>query len=127
MLKALATLEDIVSRKEVFAEPDCYNDTLIQRFEYTYDLLWKYAQYVLREHYGVALASPKPIFRELLKNGILDQKECEQCIQMADDRNNTSHAYKEDLALTIGQRIPEHAVLIKKIALQLAAAKKQAQ
>ena len=48
-------------------------DASIQRFEYTFEAIWKAAQAVLRDRFGVELASPKPIIRASLENGLLDE------------------------------------------------------
>lgn len=92
--KALSTLE------EALREPKCdlVRDSVIKRFEYSFDLAWKSAKIFLDEEFGVAVFSPKECFRSLCSNQIISSTETEGFIQMTDDRNEVVHTYREELA-----------------------------
>ena len=91
-----------------------YRDSLIQRFEYTFDTTWKYLSEYLQSHgYAIAIKSPKVIFREGLKAKILSADEVRLAIEMIDDRNLTTHGYDEELIETISSKISAYALLLE--------------
>jgi nucleotidyltransferase substrate binding protein (TIGR01987 family) len=83
-------------------------DASIQRFEYTFESLWKLLKVYLAEHQGIVCNSPKQCFREALKVGLLSVQQAEMCLIMADDRNLTSHTYIEAVAKTIYGKLPSY-------------------
>lgn len=106
--KALATLHELAD------EPasKLVRDASIQRFEYSFEALWKAAQIVLRERYGIELGAPKPIVRACFENGILDEAQARLALVMTDHRNLTSHTYNETLADEIFGAIPSYRRLM---------------
>lgn len=90
-------------------------DSVIKRFEYSVDTVWKYVKEYLRNKFGVERNSPKPILRECLKNGLLSEEETELGLTMIDDRNETVHAYKGDVATTVSAAIPNYYKLLKQL------------
>ncbi|HBY05624.1 MAG: Nucleotidyltransferase substrate binding protein, HI0074 family [candidate division TM6 bacterium GW2011_GWE2_42_60] len=110
---ALATLEKAVSKhkaslsydEERFEE---YRDSLIQRFEYCTDLLWKVVKDYLEKVEGIHVASPKPVFRACYTATILSEEEVEAFLLMLDARNTTSHVYREEFASILYKEIPEY-------------------
>jgi len=70
-------------------------DGTIQRFEYSYELLWKLARRVLLQN-EVEADVPKTIFRELGRLGWIENVEAWFDFQKS--RNETSHEYGEKLA-----------------------------
>lgn len=56
--QALGTLQEIAA----LPYDKLLRDASIQRFEYSFEALWKAAQAVLRVRYGVELGSPKPVY-----------------------------------------------------------------
>lgn len=60
--KALRTLEDIV--REPYSL--IVRDAAIQRFEYTFEAVWKFLREYLGEKEGIISNSPKACFREAL-------------------------------------------------------------
>jgi nucleotidyltransferase substrate binding protein (TIGR01987 family) len=107
--KALTTLEELAT------EPpgNIVRDATIQRFEYTFEAVWKAAQAVLLERYGVELASPKPVVRGCFENGLLAEEEARLALAMVDHRNLTSHTYNETLADEIFAAIPDYRRLLR--------------
>ncbi len=87
-------------------------DAIIQRFEFTFEALWKAAQYYLFVVEGLDIASPKGVIRACREVGIFNEKESMLALKMADDRNLTVHTYNEALAVAIYQRILKYQGLL---------------
>jgi len=101
VLNAAARLDEVA----VLPETDIVRDAAIQRFEFTFELLWKTLQLYL-EHEGFESAGPRAVLkRAFVIKLISDQDEGDVWLQMLDDRNLTSHAYDEMLAVRIYTRI----------------------
>lgn len=108
-MQALVTLEELAG------EPTgkIVRDASIQRFEYTFEATWKAAQAVLRERFGVEVASPKPAIRASFENGLLLEEETRSALAMVDHRNLTAHTYNEALADEIYSAIPGYRTLLR--------------
>ena len=125
--KALSTLKeliDIIEKEEKILHFDfvdketilkIFRDSLIQRFEYSVDTLWKYLKEFLFTEKGIDFASPKPIFRACLTVGLVNKNDVELLIDMVNDRNSTSHGYNEDQAEIISKKILVYYPLIEKL------------
>lgn len=82
---------------------DLARDGVIQRFEFTFELVWK-AQKVLFEIEGlIGLNSPKSVLREAYAANIIEDELV--WLNMLKDRNLTSHIYDETTAVEISRRI----------------------
>lgn len=78
---------------------DIARDSVIQRFEYTYELSWKSLQKVLIEIHGIAdmhQQSKRDLFREAKQRGLIDT--IESWFNYHTARNETSHTYDVDVA-----------------------------
>ena len=109
--KALETL------KETLNEPySLYlRDATIQRFEYTFEALWKFLKEYLKVKKGILVTSPKDCFREVFSAGFCDENETSELLKMTDSRNETSHAYNEEIANKIFAEIKTYKDLIDKL------------
>jgi len=87
-------------------------DALIQRFEYSFETAWKAVKRYLAVVEGTDISSPKSVIRASLENRLLNESQTRLALQMADDRNLTSHTYNEALAQEIASRIPQYADLL---------------
>lgn len=108
--KAFMTLEDIYLKP--VTEDRAYIDATIQRFEFTFELAWKF----LKEYFsqkGTVLHYPKEVVKEAYAAGIINDEEL--WIQMLLDRNMTSHTYDEKLANEIHSRIKNYVPELKKL------------
>jgi nucleotidyltransferase substrate binding protein (TIGR01987 family) len=86
--KAILSLE-----KALHEEKNEYTrDATIQRFEYTVELSWKTGKKVM----GTAQTSPRQVIRELAQSGLIDDPEF--WFLALENRNLSSHSYKEELA-----------------------------
>lgn len=69
-------------------------DSCIQRFEYTFDNFWKTVKSYLEQKYNITdVNSPKGVFRACVKHKLCTESEGDSLIDMADDRNSTTHRY----------------------------------
>ncbi len=102
--KALDTLKEILLEKNT----KIVRDATIQRFEYTFEAIWKYLKEYLKIQEGIIANSPKSCFRELFSLGLISEKETVACLEMTDDRNNTVHVYHEKIAISIYKKIPAY-------------------
>ena len=101
VLNAAARLDEVAA----LPETDIVRDAAIQRFEFTFELVWKTLQLYL-EHEGLESSGPRAVLkRAFVIRLISDQDEADVWLQMLDDRNLTSHAYDETLAVRIYTRI----------------------
>jgi len=107
---ALKTLFELIGLQEVTA---IHRDAAIQRFEYSFEAIWKAARAYLFEVEGIDAASPKKVLRESGRVGLLSDEQVSLGLQMVDDRNLTSHTYHEGLAQMIYQRLQSYADLMR--------------
>ncbi len=84
-------------------------DAAIQRFEYSFEAVWKTGQQFLRENEGIDPGSPKGTVRAALQVGLLDEADARTALEMVDDRNLTVHTYNQALAERIFARLQGYA------------------
>ena len=80
-------------------------DACIQRFEFCIELTWKTLKKCLAIE-GIEANTPRECIQQAYSIHWLDDETV--WLSMLRDRNLTSHTYKEDLALEIYHRLPEH-------------------
>lgn len=93
-------------------------DAAIQRFEYTFEALWKFLKDYLKEQEGIVCNSPKSCFRDAFSVGLLTEEETVSFLEMADDRNMTSHTYKEEVSQLLYQKMRGYSGLMGKLLTQ---------
>ena len=84
--RALKRLKEAVER----AEDDLDKDGVIQRFEFTVELLWKALRSILAYH-GIDCYSPRNCIKESFKSQLIDDDEI--ILDILEDRNRSSHTY----------------------------------
>lgn len=109
--KALTAWENVL--KEGYS--DIVRDATIQRYEFTFELLWKCLRAFLKEHEGISCNSPKSCFREAKKSLTLTEEEIELCLEMTDSRNLSVHTYSEKLAKALYDKTKKYFQISKKI------------
>ena len=77
-------------------------DGVIQRFEFSFELLWKTLKLFLSNE-GIRTKSPKEALKETFRYGLI--KDEGLFLDMLEDRNQTSHIYSEDISKEIFNRI----------------------
>lgn len=109
--KTLSTLNEVIT---IHTPNAIERDATIQRFEYSFEAVWKAVKRHLNLVEGIDVSSSKAVIRASLEVGLLDETTCRQALAMVDDRNLTSHTYNEKLADEILERIPLHAQVMNK-------------
>lgn len=86
------------------AKDELDKDGVIQRFEFTFELLWK-ALKIFLEDEGIECRTPKECLKSAYRVGIIEDEEI--FLDMLEDRNKTSHIYSKEESEEIFQRIKE--------------------
>ncbi len=97
--KAISQLSKGLELAEADSKNDLYRDGVIQRFEYTMDLAWKFMQRVLKNIYQIdqtEIPGKKDIFRKAAETGLI--ADAEAWITHYNARNQTSHDYNSEKA-----------------------------
>jgi len=79
-------------------------DSVIQRYEYSFELAWKTLKDYLEEEGFVDISSPRKVIREALKAGYITDP---AWLKALEDRNKTTHAYNEEMAQEVTKEIME--------------------
>jgi nucleotidyltransferase substrate binding protein (TIGR01987 family) len=118
-IEALAkdTQKALDAFKEILDEPFSIivRDAAIQRFEYSFEVIWKLLKEYLNRKEGIICNSPKSCFRDAYSLQILTKEETIDVLEMTDDRNLTSHAYIEEVAQKIFNKLELYFKLVSKI------------
>jgi len=96
--KGLNRLKEAVD----IAKDELDKDGVIQRFEFTIELLWKALKSVLA-YQGIECYSPRNCIKEAFKTYLIDDDEI--ILDMLEDRNRSSHIYSESTSEEIFDRI----------------------
>src|SRR3989304_9371074 len=96
---ALKSLEDGVNN----TKDDLDRDGVIQRFEFTFELLWKVIQEYAK-YKGLEVVSPRDAFRVAGDLGLITDPSV--WFDFLKDRNLTTHLYSEKDAAEIFSHIP---------------------
>lgn len=108
-MKQLEKLDDLIAALEKLKagiaemKNDLDRDGVIQRFEFTFELLWK----VLQEQAffeGLEVSSPRDAFRTAAELHLIDDPTI--WFDFLKDRNRTTHLYDEKQAKEVISRLP---------------------
>lgn len=89
--KALDALSEAVA-----LEPTrIHKDATIQRFEFSFELIWKMLQTYVRDQ-GIEVFAPRNVFREAHRLNVIDNLNVWFAYLQA--RNSTTHVYNEQMA-----------------------------
>ncbi len=108
----------LISWKNALDAPfsDLNRDATIQRYEFSFELLWKTIKMYLKEYEGIECNSPKSCFREIRTILGLSEENIEKCLVMANDRNLSVHTYSEKMANSLYERLTGYWDVSKLIA-----------
>jgi len=103
------------SLKRAIHEPlnEFTRDSVIQRFEYTFELSWKILQRVLELDRPLEDRSVRNLLREAAKQGLID--DLPLWFEFQEARNLTSHTYNLKTAeevYSVAVRLPERASVL---------------
>ncbi len=94
-------------------------DGAIQRFEYSFELSWKTLKTVL-EYLGVEdCKSPRKALQAGFIQGLIQAKDHDVWLKMLDDRNQTTHIYHEEVAISIFSHLQAYYQLMLKLLVKL--------
>ena len=114
--KSLMNLNKAVKRfAEALQEPESsiVMDATIQRFEFTYELLWKTLKIFLEDIHGIRAVSPRLVFKEAFALSVVEQEDI--FLEMMQSRNLLSHTYNEEQAAEIYRKCPLYLSAIKDV------------
>ncbi|MFH0755262.1 MAG: HI0074 family nucleotidyltransferase substrate-binding subunit [bacterium] len=110
--RTLTTLEEALNEKK----SELIRDSVIKRFEYTFEICWKTIKIFLNEKFGTDVFSSKECFRELRKNKLISDEQTELLLKMTDDRNKIIHTYDKDFSDELYEKIKiDYYELFKKV------------
>ncbi len=111
--KALLQLGDALEE----SESPIVRDACLQRFEFSYELLWKTLKIFLEEIHGVRAVSPRQVFKEAFALSIIDEELT--FVEMIESRNTLSHTYNEEQAAKIYVKCADYLKAMKNVLAQL--------
>jgi nucleotidyltransferase substrate binding protein (TIGR01987 family) len=76
---------------------------LIQRFEYTFELAWKYLQDLLQERGYPNVRGPRPVIEQAFQDGMITNGPA--WMEMLKARNETTHLYDEATFISIIKKV----------------------
>lgn len=119
--KTLERLKEAYLRAKNSDKDDYYffRDSAIQRFEFSVEIFWKCVKSYLREIEGIECRSPKSCIREFFSAGYLNKEETILLLKMIDDRNLTSHTYREEVAERLFSKLEKYIIQLEKVLLGL--------
>ncbi len=85
-------------------------DASIQRFEFTFELSWKFMQEILIDNRINTSRGVKTIIRDSANLGIINDHAV--WFKYLDDRNLTAHTYKEDEVRNIYKDLKDFPILV---------------
>ena len=111
--KALLQLGDALEE----SESPIVGDACLQRFEFSYELLWKTLKIFLEEIHGVRAVSPRQVFKEAFALSIIDEELT--FVEMIESRNTLAHTYNEEQATKIYVKCAAYLKAMKNVLAQL--------
>ena len=111
--KALLQLGDALEESESLI----VRDACLQRFEFSYELLWKTLKIFLEEIHGVRAVSPRQVFKEAFALSIIDEELT--FVEMIESRNPLSHTYNEEQAAKIYVKCADYLKAMNSVLAQL--------
>jgi nucleotidyltransferase substrate binding protein (TIGR01987 family) len=94
-------------------ESEFIRDASIQRFEFTYELLWKTVKVFLEEMHGIRTVSPRQVFKEAFALDLIDNEDV--FLEMIEARNLLSHTYNENQAIQVYRKLPGFLVSFRHV------------
>lgn len=102
--RALERLHEVVALDET----DIIRDSLIQRFEFTYELAWKSMFFWMRDQGEQVPEMQKPIIRAAFRCELINAPELWEDIKK--QRDETSHTYNESNAVYVAAFVRSKAL-----------------
>lgn len=110
--KAIVKLSEVLQLDKT----EIIRDSAIKRFELCFDLAWKTIKSYAKQE-GVECFSPRECFKTGFSLHLIDYDE--KWFKLLEDRNLTSHLYKEEYANEVYSRLPQYLELFKILAAKI--------
>jgi len=96
---AVSRLNEVISLREhrPLSQFEC--DSLVKRFEFTYEMAWKLLMSYEKDNGISELQGSRDVIRRAFAMSIIENGEA--WLEMVDDRNKTSHLYDEEMAADV--------------------------
>ena len=101
--KAMVKLSDVVSLYQQHPLNEYERDSLIKRFEFTYEMAWKLMMSYEKENGVTSILGSKDVVRYAYNMTLIENGEAR--MDMIDTRNQTSHLYDEQMAADVTDEI----------------------
>lgn len=103
--KALKRLNEAVTICKSNPDNEIYRDSLIKRYEFTFELAWKTLKAFMQDKHMLSeeFNSPRNILKKAYGEYIINNEEI--WLEMLEARNNASHNYDEKAAKSIAESI----------------------
>lgn len=102
--QAIERLSDLIHHPEL-DKNEYMRDAAIQRFEFVIELFWKVLKKVLI-YEKVEVTTPRDVLNKAYQFNLIDNES--SWLKMFDDRNSTSHVYKEEDARRVFENIKSY-------------------
>jgi len=106
--KAILRLKEVMGLEKT----DVVRDSAIKRFELCFDLMWKCIKAYAKKE-GVECFSPRACLKTAFQLKLIDYDEA--WLKILDDRNLTTHIYKEKYAEEVYSRLLNYIEYFKKL------------
>ena len=101
--RALDKLSNVVTLSRQHTLNEYERDSLIKRFEFTYEMAWKLMMSYEKWSGISQILGSRDVIRHAAAQGLIDNGEA--WLDMIDARNQTSHTYDEDMATDLADFI----------------------
>ena len=99
--QTIMRLEEVINHQDV-DKNEYMQDASIQRFEFVAELFWKVLKKILA-YEKIDCTTPREVFKKAFQFCLINDEEL--WLQILDDRNNTSHVYKQEDAKRVFKNI----------------------
>ena len=96
---AVARLAEVIELRKQRPLNQFECDSLIKRFEFSYEMAWKLMMSYEKENGITELLGSKDVVRQAYRMSLIENGEA--WLEMIDDRNKTSHLYDEEMAADV--------------------------
>lgn len=108
--RAIKRLQEVIEHSDI-DKNDYMQDASIQRFEFVIELFWKVLKKIL-SYEKINAITPRDVLSQSFQFNLIDDEE--MWLKMLDDRNNTSHVYKQEDAKKVFENIKTYLPVLRK-------------
>ncbi len=94
---------------------DMLREGQVQKFQFSFEVLWKTIKTYLRRFHGIVVSSPKQSIKEIFNERIIDEETYDSLYRMFEDSNfiiNTSSQKKFE---AVHKKLPDYLFCLKKV------------